>query len=148
MLLSNHFRVSEFFNSNKSKSLGIKNIPDDALALDYVLDNLVRVCSVLELIRTYIDSPIRITSGYRSSLLNKAVGGAITSNHLNGCAVDFQFINPRPSKDTYDAIVNFLESKNIEFDEFFIEYKGNTFSHFHIAVRPALNRKLTKKIVY
>ncbi|WP_230961891.1 D-Ala-D-Ala carboxypeptidase family metallohydrolase [Burkholderia anthina] len=34
--------------------------------------------------------PIRITSGYRNQVVNRAVGGVPNSDHLTGRAADFQ----------------------------------------------------------
>ena len=52
---------------------------------------------VLEPIRTYIDMPIRITSGYRSPARNKWVGGVDGSFHVYTparCAADIQLRAP------------------------------------------------------
>ena len=43
---------------------------------------------VLEAIREYFDMPVKITSGHRCYIHNNAVGGASTSQHLFGRAVD------------------------------------------------------------
>jgi hypothetical protein len=42
----------------------------------------------LEPIRAGIDAPLLITSGYRSTLVNKLVGGSATSQHCRGEAAD------------------------------------------------------------
>lgn len=46
--------------------------------------------TMLEAIRCHFDAPVTITSGYRSSAYNAAVGGATNSRHLYGDAADFQ----------------------------------------------------------
>ncbi len=44
--------------------------------------------SSLQLLRDKIGKPIKITSGYRCSTHNAKVGGAVSSQHLQGNAVD------------------------------------------------------------
>jgi hypothetical protein len=84
-LLSPHFHLSELLASQTATRRGIANIPGvQALA------NLRRVCAVLELVREALGNrPISINSGYRSGELNRAVGGAAFSAHVQGLAVDF-----------------------------------------------------------
>ena len=58
---------------------------------DEVVENLEYLASsTLQPIRDAFGYPIRITSGYRSLLLNKLVGGSATSQHVRGEAADCQ----------------------------------------------------------
>lgn len=43
---------------------------------------------VLQPLRDAVGSPIRVNSGYRCPSLNKAIGGAKTSQHMSGQAAD------------------------------------------------------------
>lgn len=55
-----------------------------------VLGNLRQTAERMEQVRRLLgDRIITISSGYRSPAVNKAVGGARTSAHLQGRAVDF-----------------------------------------------------------
>ena len=93
MRLSVNFSLRELC---KTKT-GIENVPNEAQ-----VENLKRLCRWLERLRRrwnerYADignggmeEPLIINSGYRSPAVNKAVGGAPTSNHLTGCAVDIR----------------------------------------------------------
>lgn len=54
----------------------------EQLEIDY------RFIQALQEIRDAIGRPIKITSGFRCHKHNMEVGGAITSNHLKGRAVD------------------------------------------------------------
>lgn len=84
MLLSPHFSLSEFTNSATADSYHIDNTPSN-----FVVKNLSVLCvSVLEPVRQIIHKPIVITSGYRSTALNKIVGGVENSYHLSGKAAD------------------------------------------------------------
>ena len=86
--LSQHMTLGELCKT----SVRMENVPGVAQ-----VENLRRVCRWLERLRRRWndlygegDDPIVINSGFRSAAVNKAVGGAPTSNHLTGCAVDIQ----------------------------------------------------------
>ncbi len=63
--------------------------PDDILlSLRYLAE------TALQPIRSLLGFPLRVTSGYRSPLLNKLVGGSATSQHCRGEAADCR-LSPR-----------------------------------------------------
>lgn len=79
-----HFSIEEFTKSATAEKLKIDNTPSPA-----VKDNLEFLCyRVLDRIREAYNRPIYISSGYRSPELNRAVGGASTSQHVSGLAAD------------------------------------------------------------
>ena len=78
-----YFKLSEFINSATAKRLGINNMPSFE-----VVDNLNRLAAYLDGIREKFGKPILINSGYRCPMLNKAVRGAVRSQHLKGLAAD------------------------------------------------------------
>jgi zinc D-Ala-D-Ala carboxypeptidase len=82
--LTPHFTLSEMIASDTAAMNGIDNSPsDDQIAA------LTQTCELLELVRALCDeSPVMVSSGFRSSELNAAVGGASNSAHLYGCAAD------------------------------------------------------------
>lgn len=53
-----------------------------------VVANLRRVAEYLEIVRATLDSPLRVTSGYRPPAYNASVGGASSSSHMDGLAAD------------------------------------------------------------
>ncbi|MGY8903201.1 MAG: D-Ala-D-Ala carboxypeptidase family metallohydrolase [Burkholderiales bacterium] len=82
--LTEHFSLAELTASTTANKLSIDNTPGpEALA------QLQRTAEMLERIRSTLGVPIKINSGYRSLLLNKAVGGVPTSDHSRGMAADF-----------------------------------------------------------
>ena len=84
MQISKHFSLAELTRSQLAQRKGINNMPTP----EYV-QNLELLCEhVLEPLRTLYGKPIRISSGYRSTALNKAVGGSASSHHCFGMAVD------------------------------------------------------------
>ena len=138
--LTAHFTVGEMTRSTSHPE--ILNQPPPA----YV-ENLRHLCTWLEeLRRQYIesycdgeDTPLKVSSGYRSEKLNRAVGGDRDSNHLTGCAADII------CKDCLQAVrygallLDIAGQRHARFDELIIEKK---YLHFwlHFAVRPANNR--------
>ena len=86
LLLSPHFRLSEFEASRTAAEQGIANVaPPEAV------ENLRRLCEgCLEPLREALGRPIVITSGYRCQRLNEIlVHAARKSQHMQGCAADF-----------------------------------------------------------
>lgn len=79
-----HFTITELCASDTARKNGIYNEPTATVA-----DNLVRLVeNVLDPLRIAYGKPIKVTSGYRSKKLNKAVGGVSNSEHLFGKAAD------------------------------------------------------------
>ena len=85
MTLTEHFSLEEFTVSNTGERLGIDNTPESLR----IRANLIRTAELMERIRELLGVAIVITSGYRCPALNKAVGGAANSAHMEGLAADF-----------------------------------------------------------
>lgn len=83
MNLSPHFTLAELVASQAATRNGIDNTPAPT-----AVANLTRVAAVLEQIRALVGGPITVSSAYRSPALNRAVGGAGNSAHLDGLAAD------------------------------------------------------------
>ena len=113
MNLSEHFTLAEFTFSETASRKGISNDPP---ALMYA--TLKKTAEGMELVRSILGFPIRITSGYRSPELNAAVGSKGTSQHTLGEAVDFtcqQYGDPK-------KIVHRLKESSIKFDQLILEF--------------------------
>lgn len=84
MKLSDHFTLEELKISEYAARNGIRNDPDEKAT-----QNLKRLCvEILEPLRSSIDKPIHVTSGYRAPGVNGAVGGSVHSDHMYGFAAD------------------------------------------------------------
>jgi len=82
--LSEHFTWEEASFSSTALRLGIKNEIPATLS-----DNVFAAANGMEEVRALLGHPIHVDSWYRSAELNHAVGGAVSSAHLKGYAVDF-----------------------------------------------------------
>ena len=84
LMLSDHFSLEELVFSQAAARKGLAN---DLNA--FHLAALKRLCvTLLEPLREALGRPLKISSGYRSPAVNRAVGGAPESAHLKGCAAD------------------------------------------------------------
>lgn len=83
--------------------------------------NIVETASKLQRIRDAFGQPIKVNSGYRTSAVNKAVGGAETSAHMKGLAAD---ITATKKSDNYRllTIINEL-ADDLKFDQVIIYTK-------------------------
>lgn len=127
--LTDHFWLSEFTGSQTAARMGVANQPNGAQ-----LDNLARVATLLEEVRTTLGNrPITISSGFRSAVLNAAVGGAHDSAHLYGRAADFIC----PSFGTPKQICLQLMRYRLEWDQLICE---GTWVHLGLATLGARPR--------
>ena len=116
-----------------------------------VTDNLVNLCQWLELLREDYnlvyndcgDYPLTINSGYRSPMLNRAVGGASDSNHLTGCAADIRCLNGEQAIRYACLLVDRFNRCGKDWDEIILEKRGLRY-WLHFAVRPE-NGKLKNR---
>jgi uncharacterized protein YcbK (DUF882 family) len=72
MKLTNNFSKSEFDSKDGAE------MPDD------VLENVKKLAEQLQILRDFLNVPIKINSGYRSPAHNKKIGGVKNSIHLTG----------------------------------------------------------------
>lgn len=133
MNLSKHFILEEFTKSQTGDRLGIDNAPDPQQ-----LESLKLLCNdVLEVVRENL-GPVHINSGFRGVALNKAVGGASSSQHCRGQAADIEI----PGVANGD-LAKWIE-KNCDYDQLILEcYKTGVPSSgwVHVSHLPSGNRK-------
>jgi hypothetical protein len=144
--LTPHFRLREFTTSTTHPE--IYNVP-----APLHVENLTRVAQWLEVLREeynrrYSDgtATIRISSGYRSYNLNRAVGGDKASNHLMGCAADVRCIGLEQAVRYAAILLDKMDEAHADFDEIIIERNLNIY-WLHFAVRQSGNRRKVTMIV-
>lgn len=79
-----HVTYEEMVYSNVAAKQGIENTPKGTREII----NIGNTLDALNVIRELAERPVKVTSGYRSEKLNRAVGGASRSNHMEGRAAD------------------------------------------------------------
>lgn len=117
-----YFSIKELCRSVKAKKLGIDNTPTDK-----ALENMTRLIKVvLDPLREAYGQPITTNSGYRSTALNKAVGGVKSSQHLTGEAADITVGSKEGNKWLFEYIRD-----NLPYDQLIDEYD---YSWVHVSL--------------
>ena len=81
--MTEHFTLNEFLRSDTASRYKIDNTPNKEQ-----LENIEFVARQLEIIRSYYNKPMFISSGFRTKELNTLLKGSKTSQHMQGLAVD------------------------------------------------------------
>lgn len=127
MQLTDHFTLEELTFSQTATRKGIDNEPSEE-----VKRNLKTLAEGLERVRAILLYPLHVSSGYRSFHLNKAIGGSITSAHMDGYAADFT----SPAFGNPEAIVRTLYRHGIKCDQCIMEG-----TWVHISFAPAMRNQ-------
>jgi hypothetical protein len=130
--LSPHFTLHELLASQTATRKGITEQFDPP---QEIIENLKFLCeNLLEKLRTLNDKQaLFISSGYRCARTNKAVGGAKTSQHIQGQAADIDFGSKEANKVFFEKI----KKSDIVFDQLLNEFN---FSWVHISLKKEGNR--------
>ena len=142
MTISKHLQLSELIRSESAKRLGISNMPTK----EHIKNLKLLAVNIFEPIRDHFKVPIRISSGYRSEILNKAVGGSKTSQHSLGQAIDIDMDGTTiKNSDIFEFI------KTLPFDQLINEFN---FAWVHVSYSPKHRKqilhatKLNGKTIY
>ena len=129
--LTPHFSLEEMLHSDTANAQGIDNSPDFE-----IVARLTQLVLCLERVRSLCGGfPVYVSSGYRCTQLNAAVGGVPDSAHLYGCAADFTI----PDFGDVDAVCHFLVPHLTELwvDQLINESGGGArWVHLGLAVPP------------
>lgn len=130
MKLTENFYLSEFTHSDVASYLKIDNQPED-----WQLVNIKNLCvHVLQPARDWFKNEIEITSGLRSEALNKAIGGAKTSQHMKGEAADIRCSDNK-------TLFNFIKNK-LNYDQLIYEFGNDSQPRWiHVSYKGIGNRK-------
>lgn len=125
-----NFTIAEMVQSNTADRLKISNNPPASVRV-----HLTETITLLECIRAEwedycnqhgLGTPaIRVSSGYRSPELNKAVGGVTNSAHIEGYAADLQPVNG--NQDEFEKFfATEFSHMGYAYDQIIIEKSKNT----------------------
>lgn len=135
MRLSKHFSLHELVRSQFATRKKINNQPN---AETY--KNLKNLCvNLLQPTREHLKQPLFVTSGYRCTELNSAIGGVKNSQHIQGLAADIECFQ-LSTKQLFEAV----QDSGLKFDQLILEYhKPNNPSSgwVHISYNTAGNRQ-------
>jgi hypothetical protein len=131
MNLSEHFTLAEMTFSPTAIKKGIDNTPNAQ-----TVRNLQTLCEkVLEPLRAHIGGPIKISSGYRSEVLNSLIGGAKSSQHKTGQAADIDL------KDKSAEAFKWIMA-NLDYDQIIWEFGNDEQPDWiHVSFSSKGNRK-------
>ena len=124
-----YFTIHELTHSDTAHQKGIDNTPPPAIKVK--LTSLIN--NLLDPIREAWGGPITVNSGYRCPVLNKAVGGASTSQHQKGEAADITVGSPELNRRLFDLIA----TGDFDFDQLIDE---SHYSWIHISFAAGKNR--------
>ena len=123
--LSNHFSLAEMTVT----STGLNSTPNAQQ-----LANLTKMAQAMEAVRKLLGAPIKVTSGFRSAAVNRAVGGSPKSAHAPGFAVDFVC----PAFGDPMTICKAIVASGIKFDQLIMEKN----SWVHISFDPRMRQQV------
>ena len=130
MQLSPNFTLAQFTHSDTARERGLSNAPGPEH-----LAHLRLLAAALEEVQALLGAPLVISSGYRSPILNAAVGGVPHSLHALGLAADFVC----PAYGTPLQAARAIATSAIAFDQMIHEF--GRWVHFGLARPGAAPRR-------
>lgn len=115
--MTEHFTLNEFLRSDTASRYKIDNTPNKEQ-----LENIEFVAIQLEIIRSYYNKPIIITSGFRTKELNTLLKGSKTSQHMQGLAVDINLKSKNENKLFFNLVNKLIQEKKIKVYQLIDEY--------------------------
>jgi len=116
MRLSRNLSLHEMVKSNTATRLNIDNKPTD----EHLSNMILWAENVFQPIRDHFGEPIFVSSGYRSSKLNEAIGGSLNSQHSKGQAGDIDQDNRASGVTNRDVF--YLILYHLDFDQLILEH--------------------------
>jgi zinc D-Ala-D-Ala carboxypeptidase len=126
--MSNNFTLEELTVTKT----GLPNTPNETeiLNLQALVDN------ILQPLRDKYGKPITVISGFRSSQVNKAIGGSTTSQHSKGEAADITTGSKEGNKELFDIIKD-----NLPFDQLIDEFD---YAWIHVSFGPRHRKEVLR----
>ena len=104
--ITKNFTLDELCYSETAVKKGLANVPDK----NQVQNLITLAIKLLQPVRDLYGKPMYVNSGFRSPEVNKAVGGKISSDHLQGKSADVRANNPR-------ELFNLVRNSKLSFDQ-------------------------------
>ena len=133
-MISEHISYKEGVHSITATRLGVENIPNDEQ-----LNSMELLAEkVFEPLREWVGGPIKVNSFFRGLKLNTAIGGAKSSQHMKGQAMDIDDgFGHKTNAEMYHWI-----KENLDFDQLIWEFGDDDNPNWlHVSyVSPEKNR--------
>lgn len=142
MNISKHITYAEAIKSQQAVRMRLSNepTPEHLDNMKYLAEN------VFEPLRAHFGKPIAVTSFYRSEVVNRAIGGSLTSQHLQGEAMDIdaQVFGGLTNAEVFNWI-----RQNLNFDQLLWEYGSVSEPDWvHVSLtRRRANRKQVLRVI-
>ena len=137
--ISDNISYKEAVRSETAKRLGISNKPKKEH-----IENMELIAEkIFQPLREWVDHPIRINSFYRSEELNSRIGGAISSAHKEGLAIDLDSLGGKTNLEMFNYIKD-----NLDYDILINEYPNDEGEPkwIHVSWNKKKNRKQVLEI--
>ena len=131
--MGKYFTIAELTKSDTANKKNIDNSPSKQVETN--LNQLIT--NILDPLREAYGEPIIVSSGYRCSALNKAVGGATSSQHTLGQAADIH--SKSNTKENNKKIFDLIKSLKLPFDQLINEYN---YKWVHVSYSPRNRRQI------
>lgn len=115
--MTEHFNLNEFLRSDTATRYKIDNTPNKEQ-----LENIEFVARQLEIIRSYYNKPMFISSGFRTKELNTLLKGSKTSQHMQGLAVDINLKSKNENKIFFNLVYKLIQENKIKIYQLIDEY--------------------------
>lgn len=139
--ISKYVSYAEATKSNTALKNGIDNTPNSTQ-----LSNMKKVAvNVFDKVREHFGVPIGVSSFFRCLALNKKIGGASKSDHMDGEAIDID-------ADMYGGVTNkqifdYIKD-NLEFDKLIWEFGSDEEPAWvHVSYVEGNNRKMVMRAI-
>lgn len=131
--MGKYFTIAELVKSDTANKKKINNTPTKEIENN--LNQLIT--NILDPLRESWGNPIIVSSGYRCQELNKAVGGAKTSQHTLGQAADIH--TKLNTKEENKKLFDLIKSLKLPFDQLINEYN---YKWVHVSYSPRNRRQI------
>lgn len=131
--MGKYFNIAELTKSDTATKKKINNQPTKQIEtnLNQLVDN------ILDPLREAYGEPIIVSSGYRCPELNKAVGGATSSQHTLGQAADIH--TKSNTKEANKKLFDLIKGLKLPYDQLINEYG---YKWVHVSYSPRNRRQI------
>ena len=136
MQLSPNFTLDELTRSEAAARNGWDNTPNEQ-----EIENLTRLAALLQEVKAAVGGkPVMINSGFRSKLVNDAVGSKDSSQHRLACAADLRVPGMTPRQ-----VVEACIAADVQFDQIILEF--DAWTHISVPNTPEAAPRGSKLII-